>query len=104
MSIGNKILQKLFFCFKFNPDDPVVANKIEEISDKILDAVEQTAVVVNDAAFSTLEHKGHFPHQFVRPMHDYTGELIHEGRNYIDARIGNEEVKMSGVVAHPTGE
>jgi hypothetical protein len=104
MSIGNKILQKLFFCFKFNPDDPVVANKIEEISDKILDGLEQTAVVVNDATSSAIEQKGHVPHQFVAPIHDYTGELIHELRNYIDNRIGNEGVGMSGVVTHQTGE
>ena len=91
MSIGNKFIQKLFFCFKVNTNNEDTVNKIEVISDKVLDAAENGAIALNKLAFSAIEHTGKVPSSVLDPMKLASEAGIHLARNKIDANIGNEE-------------
>jgi hypothetical protein len=91
MSIGNKIIQKLFFCFKVNTNNEDTVNKIEVISDKVLDAATNGAIALNNLAFSAIEHTGKVPSSVLDPMKLASVAGIHLARDKIDANIGNEE-------------
>ena len=87
---GNKILQKLFFCFKLNPDNPDTANRIEEISDNALDALEKGAIVLTEATFAAINLTGKVSPYLTVPVKEYVEDLIHMAREKVDANIGNE--------------
>lgn len=99
MLVGNKILQKLFFCFKFDPENPSVANKIEAVSDQFLDAVHSTANLAVDAVVSIAARKG-LPQSDIDYIKGKMDAAVLSAIENIDSKIGNEEVTTSGVVPH----
>jgi len=101
--ICNRIIQKIFFCFKINPDDRDTVNKIEELSDKILDAVEHSAKALNDATFSAIEHTHKVPPPILNSIHECTDQVIHGIRERVDANIGNEELQLAGMNSNIEG-
>jgi hypothetical protein len=91
MSLGNKLIQKIFFCFKVDTNNEDTVNKIEVISDKVLDAAEKGAILLNNLAFSAIDHTGKVPHSVLDPMKLASEAGIHLARSKIDDNIGNEE-------------